>query len=283
MYEKLQSFIFVLNASKPFFYFLVVLISLCIGSFLNVVIHRLPIIMKREWEAECYEFINQPENIKQHEKLTLSTPRSSCPSCKQKIKWYQNIPVISWVLLRGKCSNCGVSISAKYPLIELLTCGLSVAVAYTFGPTLQTVFGLIFVWSMIALAFIDLAEQFLPDRIVLPLLGLGLIINVYSVFVPVQFSVWGAVIGWLCLLIVGEIFKAITKKDGMGHGDFKLLAIIGAWFSAFALPTVILGSSILGIIVGITLLKKNKTSEAFAFGPYIAIMGVFVLLFGKLI
>ena len=262
---------------------IVAIFSLCVGSFLNVVIYRLPIILKREWHNECQLFLHADNPQLDHSKFTLSFPRSKCPTCESQIKWYQNIPVISWLALRGKCSSCKTGISIRYPLIELLTCVLSVIIVVKFGFSLKSLFGVLFTWMLIPLLFIDFAEQILPDRIVFPLIGIGLAINTHGVFVATDVSVWGCIIGFLSLWSVYIIYKLITGKEGMGYGDFKLLAAFGAWFGAGVLPTIILGSSIIGSLVGIYFLRVRKQSLPFAFGPYLVLAGWVAFFFGPLV
>ncbi|MBF7688378.1 prepilin peptidase [Acinetobacter rathckeae] len=262
------------------FYSVIAVLSLCVGSFLNVVIFRTPKIMEQAWQNECQMLLHPNEPIIEHEKLSLNMPRSHCRGCKSAIHWYQNIPIISWLALRGKCSNCQEPISIRYPFIELLTCVCSVAVAYSFGPTLHTVFALIFTWLLITLSFIDFDTQYLPDRFTFTLLGFGLAANSMQLFVSPVSAIWGAIIGFLCLWVVCVIYKLITGKDGMGYGDFKLLAALGACLGPLMLPLIILLSSLLGSIIGVILMKRRKESLPFAFGPYIALAGWIALMWG---
>ena len=262
-------------------YIAVGLISLCIGSFLNVVIFRTPKMMEQEWHQECQMLLHPDQPIIDQSKLTLSKPASTCPKCKTEIRWYQNIPVISWLLLRAQCGNCQNPISARYPLIELLTALSSLVVVAVFGPTIQMLFGLVLTWVLIALTFIDFDTQLLPDRYTLPLAALGLAVNSYAVYTSPTSAIWGYVIGFLCLWIVYYLFKVITGKEGMGYGDFKLLAALGAWMGPFMLPLIVLLSSLVGAIIGIILLKVKKQNQPFAFGPYIAIAGWIAFLWGE--
>lgn len=263
------------------YYITVGLISLCIGSFLNVVIYRTPKMMERMWQTECHMLLHPLEPVIEHEKLTLSQPASSCPRCKSSIRWYQNIPVFSWIFLKGQCASCQEKISIRYPAIELLTSLCSVIVAIHFGPTLHAVFGLLFTWTLITLTFIDFDTQLLPDRFTLTLVGLGLAVNSYELYVdPIQ-AIWGAVIGFLCLWVVAMIYKLIRGREGMGYGDFKLLAALGAWMGPLSLPLIIFLSSLIGSIIGIILLKVRKKDIPFAFGPYIAIAGWVAFLWGE--
>ncbi|GAB3051834.1 A24 family peptidase [Acinetobacter apis] len=269
------------TANLTLFYVTVGLISLCIGSFLNVVIYRTPKMMENMWHAECQMLLHPHDPVIEHEKLTLSQPASTCPKCKTGIKWYQNIPVISWLMLKGQCAHCEQKISLRYPAIELLTAIGSVVVAVHFGPTLQAVFGIILTWVLVTLTFIDFDTQLLPDRFTLTLVGLGLALNSYGLYIsPVQ-SIWGAVIGFLCLWVVYIAFKLITGKEGMGYGDFKLLAALGAWMGPLLLPLIVFLSSLIGSIVGIILIKVRKKNMPFAFGPYIAIAGWIAFLWGE--
>ena len=277
MHDLIQYFI----STPTALYLAVGLVSLCIGSFLNVVIFRTPKMMEQEWHTECQMLLHPEQAIIDHEKLTLSKPASTCPKCQMKIRWYQNIPVISWLVLRGKCGTCQNPISFRYPFIELLTMLCSLTVVAVFGPTLQMVAGLILTWVLIALTFIDFDTQLLPDRFTLTLAALGLAINSFGLFTTPVSSIWGYVIGFLCLWVVYYLFKIVTGKEGMGYGDFKLLAALGAWMGPLQLPLIILLSSLVGSIIGIILLKVRKENQPFAFGPYIAIAGWIAFLWGE--
>lgn len=261
-------------------YLFIGILSLCIGSFLNVVIYRTPKIIEQQWHTECQLLLHPEQPIIDHEKLSLSSPPSTCPNCHTGIRWYQNIPIISWLWLRGKCSECKNPISMRYPFIELLTVVCSICVVAVFGATVQMLFGLILTWVLIALTFIDFDTQLLPDRFTLPLAALGLAINSQSIYISPVEAIWGYLIGFLCLWIVYIIFKLLTGKEGMGYGDFKLLAALGAWMGALMLPLIILLSSFVGAIVGIILLKVRKQNQPFAFGPYIAMAGWIAFLWG---
>ena len=263
-----------------YLYITVGIISLCIGSFLNVVIYRTPKMMEQEWKQDCQMLLHPEQAIIDESKITLSKPDSSCPKCDQPIRWYQNIPVISWLALRGKCGSCKNPISIRYPLIELLTAICSLIVVWVYGPTLQAFFGVILTWVLIALTFIDFDTQLLPDRYTLPLAALGLGINSYAIYTTPTSAIWGYIIGFLCLWIVYYLFKIITGKEGMGYGDFKLLAALGAWMGPMLLPLIILLSSCVGAMIGIILLKVKKENQPFAFGPYIAIAGWIAFLWG---
>lgn len=269
------------------------LLGLCVGSFLNVVIHRMPLMMVSAWRQECSQFMyEQADMPREHTTpltnivatdtpITLSRPASRCPHCAHKIKWYENIPLISWLVLRGHCSDCKAAIGLRYPVVELVTALLSVLVIYQFGVSMAGLSALILVWTLIALTGIDFDTQLLPDRLTFPLAGLGLAVNSQGWFVSPTQSIWGLLLGFLSLWIVVKVFYLITKKHGMGQGDFKLLAVLGAWLGPMMLPLIILLSSLLGSIVGIILMKKEGESRPFAFGPYIAIAGIVALLYGS--
>jgi leader peptidase (prepilin peptidase)/N-methyltransferase len=262
-------------------------LGLCVGSFLNVVIYRLPLMMESEWQNDCALLLDeqlQPEyritEATAKAPMTLSKPASRCPCCGHQIRWYENIPLVSWLALRGKCSDCKTAISIRYPLVELLTMLASLVVFYTFGSTLQMVCALGLTWALIALTGIDFDTQLLPDRITLPLAAAGLLVNSQSIFVAPAQAIWGYAIGFLVLWVVYIVFKIITGKEGMGYGDFKLLAALGAWLGTSQLPLIILLSSLVGAIIGIILLKVRQENQPFAFGPYIAIAGWISLLCG---
>lgn len=268
-------------------------LGLCVGSFLNVVIHRIPLIMVYSWRQECSQFMFQQADMPREHTvsltditakdapITLSKPASRCPHCAHKIKWYENIPLISWLVLRGRCSECDAKISMRYPIVELITALLSALVIYQFGVNATGLSALILVWTLIALTGIDFDTQLLPDRLTFPLAGLGLAVNSQSWFVSPTQSIWGLLLGFLSLWIVVKVFYLITKKHGMGQGDFKLLAVMGAWLGPMMLPLIILLSSLLGSIVGIILMKRHGESQPFAFGPYIAMAGIIGLLYGS--
>ena len=277
MHDFLQYFI----QNPTALYIAVGLFSLCIGSFLNVVIYRTPKMMEQEWRTDCQMFLHPEQPVIDETKLSLSKPASACPKCHQPIRWYQNIPVISWLVLRGKCSNCQNPISIRYPLVEILTAVCALLVVAVFGPTLQMLSGLILTYVLIALTFIDFDTQLLPDRYTLPLAALGLGVNSYALYTLPGAAIWGYIIGFLCLWVVYYAFKIVTGKEGMGYGDFKLLAALGAWMGPLLLPLIVLLSSLVGAIIGIILLKVRKENQPFAFGPYIAIAGWIAFLWGE--
>jgi leader peptidase (prepilin peptidase) / N-methyltransferase len=266
----------------------VTLFGLLVGSFLNVVIHRVPKMMENQWTAEATEVMQSLGKLDADavdatspptEKYNLVTPASSCPHCGHKIRSWENIPVISWLFLGGKCSACKAPISFRYPFVELLTGALAGLAAWKFGASWQLAGALAFSFALVALTWIDLDTQLLPDSITLPLLWLGLLLNVRGTFVPLQEAVVGAALGYLVLWSIYWLFKLVTGKEGMGYGDFKLLAAIGAWFGWTVLPMVILLSSVVGLIaaVGLMLFKGHQRSQPIPFGPYLAAAGLLAL------
>lgn len=255
-------------------------LGLLVGSFLNVVIHRLPIMMQRDWRAQAREFLELPAEPTATFNLIL--PSSHCPGCGHEIRPLENVPLVSWLALRGKCSSCRAPISSRYPLVELLCGLLSGYVAFHFGFSWQAGAMLLLTWGLLAMSMIDVDHQLLPDSIVLPLLWLGLIVNYFGLFAPLPDAVWGAVAGYLSLWSVYWLFKLVTGKEGMGYGDFKLLAMLGAWGGWQVLPLTILLSSVVGAVLGTIMLRMQKTDSATAipFGPYLAIAGWIALLWG---
>jgi len=262
-----------------------VLFGLCIGSFLNVVIHRLPKMMERQWRAECAELNDTAVPLPPQEKYNLVIPRSACPSCGRKIKAVENIPLLSYLLLGGKCSGCKAPISMRYPVVEALCGALSGYAAWRFGATLAGAGALLFVWAMIALAFIDLDTFYLPDDITLPLLWAGLLFGIGAAHTDLKAAVIGAAGGYLALWSVYWLFKFATGKEGMGYGDFKLLAAIGAWLGWQMLPLVILVSSLVGAVIGILMMvfARHGGQTPIPFGPYLATAGVVALFHGQAI
>jgi leader peptidase (prepilin peptidase) / N-methyltransferase len=252
-----------------------------VGSFLNVVIYRLPVMMQREWRNDCREFLELPHAGEQ-ERFNLSVPRSRCGNCGHQITALENIPMISYLLLGGKCRGCETRISLQYPLVELLTAIISVVVGWHFGVSLQTLAALLLSWCLIAASGIDIGHKLLPDNITLPLLWLGILLALFDVFVSLEDSVLGVMTGYLSLWSVYMLFKLLTGKEGMGYGDFKLLAMLGAWLGWQPLLVVILTSSLAGAIVGISmiLLKKTERGTQIPFGPYLAAAGWMTLLWG---
>jgi leader peptidase (prepilin peptidase) / N-methyltransferase len=281
MFDFLMPLSEVLKTQPTVFLVFSVVLGLMIGSFLNVVIHRLPKMMEREWHANCLEL--QGKEVPKQTKYTIVTPRSACPSCGHQITALENIPIVSYLLLGGKCRGCKTKISMRYPLVEALTGALLGAVAYQYGYTGTTLFAWIFTLALIALTFIDFDTQLLPDDIVLPLLWLGLLFNLNTGFTDLKSAVIGAAAGYLILWSVYWLFKLVTGKEGMGYGDFKLLAAIGAWFGWQLLPAVILLSSVVGAVIGIALIVfRGKTGgTAIPFGPFLALGGIAALFFGQ--
>ncbi|TMO05478.1 prepilin peptidase [Pseudoalteromonas sp. S327] len=275
--------------SQQWFYFLTVsLVSLCIGSFLNVVIYRLPLMMQREWQSECRllledELTTKPSKASTTEPFNLVKPNSTCPKCKTAIKPWQNIPVISWILLKGKCASCSNPISARYPAVEVITAILSITIAYSFGATEQALLYIFVTWILVALTFIDIDHMLLPDQLTLPLVWLALIAAVAGITITPSDAIMGAAFGYLSLWSVFWLFKLLTGKEGMGYGDFKLLAVFGALLGWQSLLTIILLSSIVGAIIGIALLSIQGKDKAtpIPFGPYLAIAGWITLLWGS--
>lgn len=241
-------------------------------------------MMQKEWTRDCCELLEQPlpDSEKNSGAYNLVTPNSQCPKCQHAIKPWENIPVISWLFLRGKCSSCKTPISARYPIIEAVTGIVSGLVAWHFGPTLACVFALLLSWCLIALTMIDIDTQLLPDSMTLPLVWLGLIANYYGAFIPLEEALWGAVLGYLSLWSVYWLFKLITGKEGMGYGDFKLLAALGAFMGAASLPLIIILSSAVGAVIGIAgiLIQGRDKNIPIPFGPYLAIAGWIALLWG---
>ncbi len=261
----------------------VFLLGLLIGSFINVVAYRLPIMMERDWRRQCQEYLHPDEPMADEARFDLLVPRSRCPACKHRIKAWENIPVLSYVFLRGKCSACGTRISLRYPGVELVTALLSAVVAWQLGWGWPLVAALIFTWALIALSLIDFDHKLLPDSITLPLLWLGLLLGLATVFTDSRSSIIGAAAGYLSLWSVYQLFRLVTGKEGMGFGDFKLLAAIGAWLGWQALPVTILLSSLVGAVVGITLIlaRGRDRNIPIPFGPYIAAAGWLALLWGE--
>ena len=252
-----------------------------VGSFLNVVIYRLPVMMQREWRQDCLEFLEQPAEA-EAQKFNLSTPRSRCGACGHQISALENIPIVSYLVLGGKCSSCKASISPQYPLVELFTAVVSVVVGWHFGVSLQALAGLFLSWCLIASSGIDIGHKLLPDSITLPLLWLGIGLALFEVFIDLETSVIGVIAGYLSLWSVFMLFKLVTGKEGMGHGDFKLLAMLGAWLGWKPLLVVILTSSLVGAVIGISMIvmKITERGTQIPFGPYLAAAGWMTLLWG---
>lgn len=264
------------------FLIVIAILSLFIGSFLNVVIYRLPIMMEKSWSEECRIYLGlkiHPES----ERLTLYLPFSHCPHCKKLIKPWHNVPLLSYMWLKGKCSDCHSSISIRYPFIEALTCFLSVFIAWHFGVSLQTIAGLLFTWIIICLTFIDLDYHLLPDQLTLLIVWLGLFFSIFSVFTHSHDAILGAIAGYIIFAITQGLFKLLTGKIGMGQGDFKFLAGCGAFLGWQMLPLIILFASLSGILFALThmIIKRHFKSEPLPFGPYLAIASWIALLWGN--
>jgi leader peptidase (prepilin peptidase)/N-methyltransferase len=259
-------------------------LGLLVGSFLNVVIYRLPLMMEARWRRDCCELL-EIEQEREEGPLTLATPNSHCPNCKAPIRPWQNIPVISYVVLGGKCANCATRIPLRYPATELVTGLMTLALAWHFEVSPALLGAMLLTWSLIALAVIDIDHQLLPDDITLPLLWLGLLFNLGGTYVSLQDAVIGAMGGYLILWSVYWLFKLVTGKEGMGYGDFKLLAALGAWLGWQALPLIVLLSSLVGAVCGIALMmiKRRGREIPIPFGPYLAMAGWISLLWGDLI
>lgn len=279
-----MSFITLFQDNAALFSGVVFFISLLIGSFLNVVIYRLPVMMEMGWRHQCQMMdAEDPESIPEPDKFNLATPRSRCPACNASIHWWQNIPVLSWLMLRGKCAECGARISLRYPVIELTTALFSAWVAWQFGFSWQGFAGIAITWALVCLTMIDFDHQLLPDSLTLPLLWLALLGSLVPVFVEPADAIIGGAAGYLALWSVYWLFKLVTGKEGMGYGDFKLLAALGAWFGWQSLPMIILLSSVVGAAVGITLIVAAGRDRQIPipFGPYLAAAGWLYMMFGE--
>lgn len=263
-----------------FFVIACTMLGLVVGSFLNVVILRVPKMMEQAWHRECCELLEQ--SAPEEPLINLSRPGSQCPGCGTAIKPWHNVPVISWILLRARCASCGMSISARYPLVELATGIFSGLAAWQFGFGVEALSALLLIWILIALTGIDIDTQLLPDSLTLPLLWLGLGINLFAVWTPLSSAVIGAMLGYGILWSVYWLFKWVTGKEGMGYGDFKLLGALGAWFGWEAVPVMILLSSLVGAILGIAILliKRQGRDTPMPFGPYLAGAGLIMLFVG---
>ena len=268
--------------------------SLLVGSFLNVVIYRLPKMMEIEWDTHLAELAAEKsgeaidESAQSKETFNLSTPRSACPHCGHQIRWYENIPIISWLFLRGKCSNCKAAISIRYPLVELATASLSLLVALRFGIGAETLVGVGLTWALVALSGIDIDTQLLPDSITIPLVWAGLLVSLFplpeatTLFIAPKTAIIGAIAGYLSLWSVFQLFKLVTGKEGMGYGDFKLLAALGAFLGWQKLPLIVMLSAVVGAIYGVTMivLSKQQQGQPMPFGPWLAAAGFIAMLYG---
>ena len=264
------------------------LFGLLVGSFLNVVIYRLPVSMMNTWRSDCKEFLTDDSGIKfdpepEAKPFNVAFPRSHCPSCKELIPAWCNIPIASYLLLKGRCLRCKTKISIRYPLIELLTGLVSAFAVFTFGLSVESIAVLFFSWALISLTFIDIDHKLLPDQITLPLLWVGLLVNAQGMFTDIHSALYGAAAGYLCLWSIYWLFKLITGKEGMGYGDFKLLAALGAWLGWQHLPSIIILSSCVGAIIGIAniLISGQDKDKQIPFGPYLAIAGWIAFFWGE--
>ncbi len=277
----MNDFFLFLNSNMAVLYTGTAVLGLLIGSFLNVVIHRIPKMLEQSWKQQCHEMLEMdpPET----QPISLSKPNSTCPNCGHAIKPWENIPVISYLFLKGKCSDCKTGISIRYPIVEIVTALLSLVIVFYFGATYLSVALLFFTWTLISLTMIDADTQLLPDNMTLPLLWLGLIVNYFELIVPLGSAVWGAIWGYMALWLVYQGFKLLTGKEGMGYGDFKLLAALGAWLGWQMLPIVILLSSLVGAVIGISMviIKGKDKNIPIPFGPYLAIAGWIAVLWGN--
>ncbi len=258
-------------------------IGLLIGSFLNVVIHRMPVMMQRETDNFIAAERNEP--LPHTQAYNLVVPRSACPSCGHTLSAIENIPLLSWLWQRGRCRHCGATVAARYPLVEALTALLSGWVAWRIGSGFEGLAALVLVWSLLAMTFIDIDTQMLPDDLTLPLVWMGLLVNLIGGFVSLQEAVIGAAAGYLSLWAVYWVYRIATSKEGIGYGDFKLLAALGAWLGWTMLPLIVLLSSLLGAVVGIALivLRRHQRGVPIPFGPFLAVAGLVALLYGQVI
>jgi leader peptidase (prepilin peptidase) / N-methyltransferase len=275
-----MEFVHALQTSLPFLVLSCTLLGLVVGSFLNVVILRLPEMMERAWKTECREMLSMPPEPA--EPLSLLSPPSRCPHCGKRVRALHNVPVLSWLLLKGRCASCSAPISIQYPLVEAAAAALSAICAAHFGWSAQLLPALLLTWALVTLTVIDLRTMLLPDSLTLPLLWLGLLLALAPIFVSLRDAVIGAAAGYLSLWSVFHLFKLLTGKEGMGYGDFKLLAVFGAWLGWQALPMIILLSSVVGAVVGIGLIVARRMGKEMPipFGPYLAGAGWLAMLWG---
>ena len=271
-----------LHSSPASFITTVALFGATVGSFLNVVIHRLPIMMERQWQQQCAELGETTGAGQPTETFNLAKPDSRCPHCGHKIRAWENIPIISYLFLKGRCSGCNAGISIRYPIIEAVTAILSALAAWQFGLSWETAGALLLTWSLVSLTMIDVDHQLLPDSITLPFLWVGLTLNLFGVYTDLSSAVIGAMAGYLSLWSIYWGFKLLTGKEGMGYGDFKLLAMLGAWMGWQVLPVIILLSSLVGAVIGIAMIiiRGRDHNIPIPFGPYLAIAGLIAFYWG---
>ncbi|MGH1486261.1 MAG: prepilin peptidase [Cellvibrionaceae bacterium] len=288
MLDSITNGLDILSGLPYFYYSFTFVISLLVGSFLNVVILRTPKMLEQEFKQECCELLeikNLEIEKEAEKKVSLSYPPSTCPKCGTKIKPWHNIPVISYLLLKGKCNNCEVPISPRYPIIELATAILSVLTIHLLGFSVEGLLSLLLLWILISLTIIDIDTYLLPDTLTLSLLWLGILINTFGIYTDLSSAVWGAIAGYVSLWSVFWLFKLVTGKEGMGYGDFKLLAALGAWMGWQVLPLIIILSSFVGAVIGIAgiiILGRDKNIPI-PFGPYLAIAGFIAFLWGDIL
>lgn len=280
-----MSILELLNDHPFIFVVVVTLLGATVGSFLNVVIYRLPLMLERQWREQCAELQNPESQTSpaESEPFNLAVPRSRCPHCGHQIRAIENIPIISYLFLRGRCSQCKAHISARYPVIESVTAALSGFVAWHFGVSWEALCALVLTWSLIPLTMIDFDHQLLPDAITLPFLWVGLTVNLFGIFTYPEAAIIGALAGYLSLWSIYWAFKLLTGKEGMGYGDFKLLAMLGAWLGWQALPVVILLSAFVGAVVGISLIvfRGRDRQIPIPYGPYLAAAGWITMIWGN--
>ena len=278
---ELDAWLAAWNALPSVYLIMALVVGLIVGSFLNVVIYRLPKMLEQTFHNDCCDFLGQ-EKSKQ-KTISLSFPASGCPHCRQKIKPWHNVPVISYILLKGKCAYCRKAISARYPIVETATGVLTCTTLWLLGLNAASLAAVLLLWTLIALTVIDIDTQYLPDNLTLPLLWGGLIANYYGFYTSLGSALWGAIFGYLSLWSIYWLFKLITKKEGMGYGDFKLLAALGAWLGVEMLPLIILLSSFVGAVIGMTMIAVfgRDKNIPIPFGPYLAIAGWIVFLWGE--
>lgn len=272
------------NINISIFYILIGILGACVGSFINMAAYRIPKILYFNWFVDCYNFLELKPKFNNLPKINLNLlfPRSHCPACKSTIAFFDNIPIISYFLLKYKCRNCAVTIPIIYPATELITTIASLLVAYKLGINHILIFGLLLTWVLILQAVIDIKEYIIPDELTLPMLWLGLVANIFKMFVQLEHAILGAIIGYLIFWIIYWVFKFITNKEGIGYGDFKFLAMLGAWFGYERLLLIVLISSAIGSLVGILLIIfcKRSKEQPLSFGPYLAIAGWLTMLWG---
>ncbi|MDA8561996.1 A24 family peptidase [Gammaproteobacteria bacterium] len=275
--------IYFIKSNLNLFLVLIAALSLIVGSFLNVLIYRLPKMIQNEWNQECREYLGLKHQPSENDKLNLYLPLSHCTNCKKKLKPWHNIPLISYIVLKGKCAYCKINISMRYPFVELLCCAASVYVAWKFGFTWQTLGGLFFTWTIISLTFIDIDTHLLPDQLTYLLIWTGLFLSLFNVFCNTNDAILGAIIGYLIFYLIQLLFKLLTGKIGMGQGDFKYLSGFGAFLGWQQLPLIILLASIIGSIFGISqmILKQQYKSTHMPFGPYLTVGGWISLIWGN--